>query len=212
MQVAVKDITGKEVKKIDLPEDIFGLELNDHILHQVVKAYQANRRQGTHATKTRAFVSGGGKKPFRQKGTGNARQGSSRAPNYPGGAISHGPQPRDYTQKVNRKAKKLALKVALSDKVRHGKLVVLNELSQDAYSTKGVANVLQALAAPHALIADPSKNDFLYKSTRNLKTASAKPVAELNAEDVLRYESFVVTEAALASLTERLKGGSDASA
>lgn len=206
MQVAVKDMTGKEVKTIDLPESIYGLELNDHVLHHVVKAYQANRRQGTHATKTRSLVSGGGKKPFRQKGTGNARQGSTRAPNYPGGAISHGPQPRDYTQKVNKKTRLLALKVALSDKVRHGKFVVVDNFKVETFSTKTMVGALKALDASSALVSDGTKNEVLYKSTRNINGADAKVSAELNVEDVLRYENFVISEQGLASLTERLGG------
>lgn len=206
MQVAVKNISGKQVKSIDLPEDIYGLELNDHVLHHVVKAYRANRRQGTHATKTRSTVNGGGKKPFKQKGTGNARQGTSRSPHYPGGAVSHGPQPRDYTQKVNRKTKALALKVALSDKVRHGKFVVVDSFSVDSYSTRKVVGALAALEASHALLADVSADQFLYRSARNINGATAKSPAELNVEDVLRYENFVISEHALEALNKRLGG------
>jgi len=185
--------------------------VNDHVLHQVIKAYQANRRQGTHATKTRAFVRGGGRKPFRQKGTGNARQGSTRAPNYPGGAVSHGPQPRDYTQKINKQARKLALKVALSDKVRHGKFVVVNDFAVSAYSSKYVAGALAALGANRALVLDQREDDLLYKSARNLRYAASKSSMEINAEDVLRYESFVISEKALEALNNRLGGSVDAS-
>lgn len=206
MQVAVKDVSGKQVKSIDLPEAIYGLELNDHVLHHVVKAYRANRRQGTHATKTRSTVNGGGRKPFRQKGTGNARQGTTRSPHYPGGAVSHGPQPRDYTQKVNRKTKALALKVALSEKVRHGKFVVVNDFAVDSFSTKKVVAALSALEASHALLTDVADKDFLYKSVRNINGAMARNAAELNVEDVLRYESFVISEQALEALNKRLGG------
>jgi large subunit ribosomal protein L4 len=211
MQVAVKDITGKELKKIDLPDEIYGRELNEHVLHQVVKAQLANRRQGTHSVKTRSFVSGSGHKPFRQKGTGNARQGSTRSPHYPGGAVAHGPAPRDYRQKVNRKLKKLALQVALSDKVRHGKFVVVDDLGVKGYSTKHVGGALQALEASHALVADQRDDDLVYKSTRNLRTAAYRSTLDLNVEDVLRYESFVITEKALEALNNRLGGGADAS-
>ena len=124
MKVKVTDISGKEVKEIDLPDSIYNVPMNEHVLHHVVKAYRANKRQGTHATKTRSHVRGGGKKPFRQKGTGNARQGSSRSPVFPGGAVVHGPTPRDYTQSLNKKTKKLAIKIALSDKLRHNQLHV----------------------------------------------------------------------------------------
>ena len=206
MQVAVKDMSGKKVKSIDLPESIYGLELNEHVLHHVVKAYRANRRQGTHATKTRSTVNGGGKKPFRQKGTGNARQGTSRSPHYPGGAVSHGPQPRDYTQKVNQKTKTLALKVALSDKVRHGKFVVVDKFAIDSFSTKKVVGALEALEAKHALLAELGVDKVLYRSARNINGAAAKSSAELNAEDVLRYESFVISEQALEDLNKRLGG------
>lgn len=210
MQIEVKNIEGKTVKKIDLPDAIFGLELNDHVLHSVVKAYRANRRQGTHSTKTRAFVSGGGKKPFRQKGTGNARQGTSRSPNMPGGAVAHGPKPRDYRQKLNRKTMQLGLKVALSDKVRHGKLIVVDDFAISSYSTKQVLKTLGALGAPRALLADERKDDFLYKSTRNILGSSVKTPAEINTEDLLRHESLIISENGLNALGQRL-GGKNAS-
>ncbi|NRA64416.1 MAG: 50S ribosomal protein L4 [Pseudobacteriovorax sp.] len=206
MQIAVKSMDGKEVKKVDLPDSIFAVELNDHVLHHVVKAYQANRRQGTHATKTRAFVSGGGKKPFRQKGTGNARQGTSRSPHYPGGAVSHGPQPRDYTQKLNKKTRLLALKVALSDKVKHGQLVIVDDYALDSFSTKKIVSSMAALNVKRATFTDAEDNNFLYKSARNINGAAVKKASELNAEDVLRYESFVMSEKAIAALTARLEG------
>lgn len=210
MQVAVKDINGKELKQIELPDAIYGLEMKEHLLHQVIKAYHANRRQGTHATKTRSMVRGGGKKPFRQKGTGGARQGSTRAPTHPGGAVAHGPQPRDYTQKINKQARQLALKVALSDKVRHGKFVVVSDFEVTKPNTKHVASALQALNSTHALLSDQRDDDLLFKSARNLRYATAKTSLELNAEDVLRYESFVISEKALEALNNRLGGNVDA--
>ena len=204
MNIKVKDVTGKEIKEIALPEEVYGLPLNDHILHSVVKAYRANRRQGTHSVKTRSFVSGTGKKPFRQKGTGNARQGTSRSPNMPGGAVVHGPQPRSYDQKMNQKAKQLALKVALSDKFRHGKLVVVDDFSLSQFSTKSIAKALNALNVKSALLADERKDSFLYMSSRNLKAATAKLPSEVNTEDLLRYESFVISETGLNALHQRL--------
>ena len=123
MKWHVVNIEGKKLREIELPESVFGCESNESVIHSVVKSYMANRRQGTHATKTRSLVSGGGKKPFRQKGTGSARQGSSRSPLMEGGAVSHGPQPRDYTQRINKKVKQKAMLIALSDKVRHNNLV-----------------------------------------------------------------------------------------
>ena len=152
-------------------------------------------------------VSGGGKKPFRQKGTGNARQGTSRSPHMPGGAVAHGPQPRDYTQKINSKVKKLAVKVALSDKYRHGKVDVVDDFSISAYSTKQVLGFMKALDVSSALVTDERKDDFLYKSTRNINGAFCKSAAELNAEDLLRYESLVISENALNALHQRLGRG-----
>lgn len=205
MQVEVKDINGKAIRKIDLPDSIYGLEMNEQVLHLAVKAYQANRRQGTHATKTRAFVSGGGKKPFKQKGTGGARQGTTRAPHMPGGAISHGPQPRSYTQKLNRKLRSTALKVALSDKVRHNQLVVVDDFAISTYSTKQIAGALKALNVTNALLTDERKDQFLYKSARNIHKIGVICPNELNAEVVLRHESVVISENALTALQQRLE-------
>lgn len=205
MQIKVKDISGKDVKSIELPDSIYGIEMNEHVLHTVVKAYRANRRQGTHATKTRSLVSGGGKKPFKQKGTGGARAGTTRSPLMPGGATLHGPQPRDYTQKVNQKTKQLALKIALSDKARHGKLVVVNDFAVKGYSTKTIVAALSALKSPKALLADVRTDDMLFKSTRNIHGAGAKSPAELNVEDLLRHESFIISEAGLSALHKRFE-------
>lgn len=205
MEIQVKDIKGKAVKNIKLPEAIYGVEMNEHVLHLVVKAYQAARRQGTHSTKTRAFVSGGGKKPFKQKGTGGARQGTSRSPLMPGGAIVFGPQPRDYREKTNAKLRQLALKVALSDKVRHGKLVVVNDFAISKYSTKHVLGALGALGVTKAVLSDERKDDLLYKSTRNIHGADSVTPAELNAEHLLRYESLVISETALNTLHQRFE-------
>ena len=204
MQVDVKNIKGEKVRSLELPESIFGVELSDHVIHGVVKSYRANRRQGTHATKTRSLVSGGGKKPFRQKGTGNARQGTSRAPNMPGGAVVHGPLPRSYEQKINKKSKQLALKMVLSDKVRNSKLVVVDDFELSKSNTKHVSGILSVLGAESSLLSDERKDNFLYLSARNLRTANAKSPSELNAEDLLRYESFVVSENGLNALKQRL--------
>ncbi len=204
MQVQVKNIQGKAVKTIELPEAIYNVELNEHVLHHTVKAYLANQRQGTHATKTRAYVSGGGRKPYKQKGTGGARSGSTRANIYPGGASSHGPQPRDYRQKLNRKVKTLALKVALSDKLRHGKLVVVDQIEMSKYSTKSVLVALQALQAPKALLADIREDDYLYRSTRNIHGAAAVSAKDFNVVDLLRYETLIISEKGLEALNARL--------
>ena len=206
MKTEVKDIKGSVVKTIDLPEDIYGVEMNDHLLHSVIKGYLANKRQGTHATKTRAFVSGGGKKPFKQKGTGQARQGTSRSPLMPGGAVVHGPQPRSYRQKLNRKTTKLALCIALSDKVRHKKFTVINDFAVSKYSTKNIVKILSALKSEDALLLDERKDDLLYKSARNIYRVNLSLPAEVNAENILRHENVVISENALLALNQRLKG------
>ncbi|MEI6832702.1 MAG: 50S ribosomal protein L4 [bacterium] len=208
MEIQVKDIQGKAVKKVALSGDIFGVEMNEHLLHLVVKAYQANRRQGTHATKTKAMVSGGGKKPFKQKGTGEARQGSTRSPLNPGGGVSHGPQPRDYNEKVNASAKQVALAVALSDKVRHSRLIVVDDFKVSGKpSTKHVVKALKALKAEKALVLDERKDDLLFRSTRNIHGAACVAPSEVNAEHVLRYENFVISETGLNALQQRFQGG-----
>jgi len=203
MQIEVKDIKGKAVKKVDLPDNIFGLDLNDHVLHSVVKAYQANRRQGTVATKTRALVRGGGKKPFRQKGTGNARQGSSRTNLHPGGAVAHGPQQRDHRQGTNKKLRKLAMRVALSDKARHGKIVVVDDFAISSFSTKHVCGIAKSLSLTSALFSDERKDDFLFKSARNIHKMGCVRPSDMNAEDVLRHETLVLSETALDSIKQR---------
>ena len=209
MELEVKNIEGKAVRKINVSDAIFGLDLNEAVLHNVVKAYRANRRQGTHATKTRSHVSGGGKKPFKQKGTGNARQGSSRAPNYPGGAVAHGPQPRDYTQKSNRNERRLALKVALSERIRNGTLTIVDDFAISAYSTKHVAGVLKTLGGRTTLLADERKDDFLHRSARNIYGAAAVIAHEMNAEDVLRHDALVISENGINALQQRLEGGKE---
>ena len=206
MEIQVKNIQGQAVKKLALPAEIFGVEMNEHVLHTVVKAYRANQRQGTHATKTKAMVSGGGKKPFKQKGTGEARQGSTRSPLNPGGGVSHGPQPRNYNEKINARTKQLALAIALSDKVRHNKLVVVDDLKIAKYSTKHIVGALSKLSAEKALVTDERKDDFLYRSARNIHGASAMAPGDVNAADVLRFESFVITETALNALKQRFEG------
>jgi len=205
MELQVHNITGKAVKTIKLPDDVFAVPMNEHVLHTAVKAYLANVRQGTHATKTKANVSGGGKKPFKQKGTGGARQGSSRSPLQPGGGVSHGPQPRSHRQKLNGQVKRLALAVALSDKARHGKLVVVDDFKVQGFSTSHVVKALSALKAPKALLSDERKDNLLYRSARNIHGAEVLPPSEINAADVLRYESLVISETALQLLQQRFE-------
>ena len=208
MKWDITNIKGEKIRQIDLPDAIYNVEMNEAVLHSVVKAYQANKRQGTHATKTRSLVSGGGKKPFRQKGTGNARQGSSRSPLMPGGGTAHGPQPRDYRQQINQKQKRLALKVALSDKIRHNRLILVDDFAVNRYSTKHIVSVLKALGGvANALLADERKDDLLYRSARNIHKIRAVLPAEMNTEDVLRHETLILSETALRALEQRLGEG-----
>ena len=210
MKWHVVNIEGKKLREIELPESVFGCESNESVIHSVVKSYMANRRQGTHATKTRSLVSGGGKKPFRQKGTGSARQGSSRSPLMEGGAVSHGPQPRDYTQRINKKVKQKAMLIALSDKVRHNNLVVVDTFAQEEFSTKKVGQTLQNVGLTlgvGALLGDVKASEHLVRSARNLKYVSAVDVANINSEHVLRSKSLVLTEGAVEALIQRLSGG-----
>lgn len=205
MKWDVLNIKGQKVKTVELPEAIYGVQMNEHVLHTVVKAYQANRRQGTHATKTRALVSGGGKKPFKQKGTGGARQGTSRSPLMPGGAVCHGPQPRSYRQDVNHKTKLLALCVALSDKIRHNKLTIVDDFAVAECKTKQIVSALSTLTLQkNVLITDERKDDLLYKSARNIHGVEVVPSSILNAENVLRYDNLVISESALRVLEQRL--------
>jgi large subunit ribosomal protein L4 len=206
MQVSVLNISGKEVRKTDLPDSVFGIEINEHVIHTVVKGYQANKRQGTHQTKTISFVAGGGKKPFKQKGTGSARQGSSRSPINPGGGILHGPHPRDYRQKMNQSLKRLALRMALSDKARHQKLIVVDDFAISSYSTKHVLKALKSLNANNALLADERKDDFLYKSSRNLHGVATVGTSDLNALNVLSHHHLIISETSLKNLSQRLEG------
>ncbi len=204
MKVDIKDTNGKPSKSVELSEDIFGLELNEHVLHLTTKGYMANLRQGTHQVKTKAMVSGGGKKPFKQKGTGNARQGSSRSPLHPGGGVAHGPVPRDYRQKMNRKLKNLALKVALSERVRFNKLSVMDAIVLDKFSTKTVLGLFEKLGCKKTLVIDTHENNFLYKSVRNLKNADMKLPSEVTVHDVLGHEDILITKNALQLLEQRL--------
>ena len=205
MQLDVHNTEGKVVRSIDVPDGIFGVEMNEAVLHTVVKAFLANQRQGTHSTKTKSFVSGGGKKPFKQKGTGNARQGSSRSPLNPGGGTAHGPLPRSYRQQVNRNVKQLALKVALSDKARFKKLIVLEDFGVTGYSTKQVSQTLANLKAPSAILSDERKDNYLYRSARNIHKVEAVGPMDLNAHNVLGHDAVVISENALKTLQQRFE-------
>lgn len=204
MQVDVLNINGQVVKKVELPDSIYNVKVSDAVLHSAVKAYLANFRQGTHATKTRSMVSGGGKKPFKQKGTGRARQGSSRVPVYPGGATSHGPQPRDYTQKLNKKVKDLALKMALSDRLSSNKLFVVDDFGVSSYSTKKVVEIMKNFNVNKVLFTDERKDDYLFKSSSNIYGTSCVGASEVNAYNVLAHDTIFICEKALATIQQRL--------
>ena len=209
VKVDLRNINGDVIGAVELPASIFDVELNESLLHGVIKGYRANRRQGTHATKTRSMVSGSGKKPFRQKGTGSARQGSSRSPLMPGGAVLHGPQPRDYREHLNIKQKRLAARVALSEKLRCNRLVLIDDFQMSKYSTKQILKGLKALGcSQNVLLADERKDDYLYRSARNVYKTEALMASQINAEDLLRHEFVVLSSNALQSLQQRLGGQS----
>lgn len=198
---------GGEVSSVELRDDLYNAELNDGLLHGVVKAYRANKRQGTHATKTRSLVSGGGRKPFKQKGTGNARQGSTRTPLMEGGAVSHGPQPRSYTLRMNKKVRKNALKVALSDKLRNKALYLVEDINLEGYKTKTVLTLLSKLGLENkkTLIVNHDDSDFLLKSARNIKSVFVSTPNLLNAMDLLNSKALVISKESLSLLEKRLE-------
>ena len=201
--VAVVDMTGKKVGTIDLSDAVFGIEPNAVVMHAAVVNYLANQRQGTQSTLTRTEVSGGGKKPWRQKGTGHARQGSTRAPQWRHGGIVHAPKPRDYSYSLNKKVRKLALKSALSDKVLGGNLIVLDEFKMDEYKTKTVAACLNAIGAgKKTLVVLDSNNIFAVKSIANIKGAKAAQVNTINTYDIINADTLVVVKGAVAKIEE----------
>ena len=202
-KVDILNVSGQRVGELELNDNIFGVEVNQHVLYEAVKNYLANQRQGTQSAKTRAEVRGGGSKPFRQKGTGRARQGSLRAPNHVGGGIVFAPKPRDYSYKLPKKVKRLAMKSALSSKVENGEIIVLDELAIDTPKTKDMINILKNInAANKALIVSSEKNDNLYRSARNIKGVDTAQVNTLNVYDILKYDSFIVTKEAVQKIEE----------
>lgn len=201
--LAVLDKTGKKVSDITLNDNIFAIEPNESAMHLVVVNYLANQRQGTQSTLTRAEVSGGGKKPWRQKGTGRARQGSTRSPQWTHGGISHGPKPREYGFDINKKVRRLAMKSALSSKVAADEMIVVDDLTIDAIKTKEMAEVLSAInAGKKTLIVLPEKNDIVYKSARNIEGANVTLVNTLNVYDILNCNTIVVVKDAVSKIEE----------
>jgi large subunit ribosomal protein L4 len=201
--VAVLDRTGKEIEKLDLSEAVFGIEPNKKVMHDVVVNHLANLRQGTQAAKTRAEVSGGGKKPWRQKGTGHARQGSTRAPQWRHGGIVFAPKPRDYSYTLNKKERRLAMKSALSSKVLDSDMIVLDSLSLEEYKTKTIAAMLSAIGSEKkALIVLPSADEKIIASSRNLPGIKTAVVNTLNVYDILDADKFIVLKDAVAQIEE----------
>ena len=201
--VAVLDMAGKNVGEITLSDAIFGIEPNAVVMHEAVVNYLANQRQGTQSTLTRTEVSGGGKKPWRQKGTGHARQGSIRAPQWRHGGVVHAPKPRDYSYVINKKERRLALKSALSDKVLTGSLIVLDALTLDAYSTKTVAACLSAIGAgKKTLIVLEDNNGFAVKSAANIAGVKTAQYNTINTYDIVNADSLVIVKNAVAKIEE----------
>ena len=193
-KIDVYDIEGKKVNDVELNEDIFGIIHNEELVHSVIVNYLANQRQGTQSTKTRAEVRGGGKKPWRQKGTGRARQGSIRAPHWEGGGIALGPKPRSYSYKLNKKEKRLAIKSCLSSKVIENELTVVDKIELKEIKTKEVAKMLNNLKlAGKTLILLPEKNEVIQKSARNIEGVKTLSVNTINAYDLVNYNNLVIT-------------------
>ncbi len=202
-KLAVLDKAGKKVSDIELNDGIFAIEPNISAMHLMVVSYLAAQRQGTQSTLTRSEVSGGGKKPWRQKGTGRARQGSTRAPQWTHGGIALGPKPREYGIDVNKKVKRLAMKSALSSKVAENEMIVVDSLAMDAIKTKEMAGVLSAInAGKKTLIVLPEKDDVVYRSARNIAGAKVSLVNTLNVYDILNCNTIVVVKDAVSKIEE----------
>ena len=200
--LAVYNTDGKEVEKIDLSDDIFGVEINETLVHKAVVTYLANNRQGTQSALTRAEVSGGGKKPWRQKGTGHARQGSTRSPQWTGGGVVFAPKPRDYSKKMNKRERQIALFSALTSKVQDAKMIVVDELNLDAPKTVAFAKILGNLNATSALVVTKDKNDNVVLSARNIPEVATTISSTINVYDILKYDSLVITKDAARAIEE----------
>ena len=200
--VSVYNMEGKEVGALELNDAVFGVEVNEHLVHLAVVAQLANKRQGTQKAKTRSEVSGGGRKPWRQKGTGHARQGSTRSPQWKGGGVVFAPTPRDYTIRLNKKEKRAALRSALTSRVQDNKFIVVDELKFDEIKTKKFQNVMDNLKVSKALVvlADNDQNTVL--SGRNIAGVKTSQVGSINVYDILKYNTVVATKAAVASIEE----------
>ncbi|MBR2780607.1 MAG: 50S ribosomal protein L4 [Eubacteriaceae bacterium] len=202
MKYDVLNTKGEVVGNVDLSDEIFGIEPNEAAVHQTVVAYLANQRQGTQSAKTRAEVSGGGRKPWRQKGTGRARVGSSRNPVWHHGGVAFAPKPRDYSQHVNKKVRRLAMKSVFSAKAADKELFVLDELSFEAPKTKQMVEVLDSLKVKKALVVLPENDMNVYKSVSNIPGANCTTVGTLNVYDMLLYDNMIITKASLEKIQE----------
>jgi large subunit ribosomal protein L4 len=200
--VSVFNMEGKEVGSIELNDAVFGVEVNDHLVHMAVVLQLANKRQGTQSAKTRAEVSGGGRKPWRQKGTGHARQGSTRSPQWKGGGIVFAPKPRDYSFKMNKKEKQLALKSALTSRVEEKKIFVLDELKLSEVKTKNFVKVLDNLKVNKALVVTGEKDENVVLSARNIPTVITAIPGTINVFDILKYDTLILTKDAVAKIEE----------
>ena len=201
-EVSVLNMEGNEVEKLNLNDSIFGVEINEHLVHLAVVSQLANNRQGTQSAKTRSEVRGGGRKPWRQKGTGHARQGSIRAPQWTGGGVVFAPKPREYSKKLNKKERRLALKSALTSRVNENKFIVVDEFKFDEVKTKNVANMLNNLNVKKALVIMGDKNDNLILSARNIPGVKTALTSTINVFDVLKYDTVVVSKEAVANIEE----------
>ena len=200
--VSVFNMEGKEVGSIELNDAVFGVEVNEHLIHMAVLQQLANKRQGTQKAKTRSEVSGGGRKPWRQKGTGHARQGSTRAPQWTGGGTVFAPVPRDYSFKMNKKEKRFALKSALTSRVQENKIFVLDELSLTEIKTKAMKGVLDSLNVRKALVVTKEADQTVAMSARNLPDVKTAHTGTINVYDILKYNTLVLTKDAVAAIEE----------
>ena len=201
-KLSVYNIEGNQVGEIELNDAVFGVEVNENLMHKAVVARLAASRQGTQSAKTRSEVSGGGRKPWRQKGTGHARQGSTRSPQWTGGGVVFAPKPRDYSIKLNKKERRLAIKSALTTKVNESKLIVLDSFELDEIKTKKFVAVMNNLKAEKALVVLNEKNDNVIKSANNVPTIKTALTNTINVYDILKYDTLVLTQDAVATIQE----------
>ena len=200
--VSVLNMEGKEVEKLELNDNIFGVEINEHLVHLAVVSQLANNRQGTQKAKTRSEVRGGGRKPWRQKGTGHARQGSTRAPQWTGGGVVFAPVPRDYSFKMNKREKRAALKSALTSRVEENKFIVIDEINFEEAKTKNFANILKNLDVSKALVVLEDDNKNAELSARNIADVKTAKTNTINVYDILKYNTVITTKAVVAKIEE----------